>query len=50
METVALKQVSGGVGKGPIRVANSKFCFGYFQEAFGLRLAIFLGAVGLFRC
>ena len=47
METVALKQVSSGVGKGPMRVANSKFCF---QEAFGLRLANFLVAVGLFRC
>ena len=32
---------------GPMRVANSTFCFGYFQEAFGLHLAICLGVVGL---
>ena len=49
METGALRQVSAGVGMGPMRVAIADFCFGYFQEAFGLQLAIFLGAVGLFR-
>ena len=38
VETVALRRVPGGVGMGPVREANSKFCVGYFQEAFRLRL------------